>query len=302
MPGQNLVEQYGRPPTTASPALRSCGPPLVVWGLAGWQRVPDTPLHPPCSQMYSMAAFMAILATASAFQAPALQLSAARLMSVRMQEAAAEGAVDAAVAEEEEAPTPPPAPVSSPKVMSEALPFVERPTTLDGRVLAGDVGFDPLGFSNHELGPFDTPEAHLGWMREAEIKHGRICMLGTVGWIAADLGLRAPGVPAELKAASLSSYAAHDVAVADGRLLMLLILCGVFEIAGSAAIKATLDGKREPGEFALVGFMGKLTADPKKLAALKQAEIKHCRLGMMAFSGIATQTAVQGGTIGFPYF
>ena len=29
----------------------------------------------------------------------------------------------------------------------------------------------------------------------------------------------------------------------------------------------------------------------KKLAALKQAEIKHCRLGMMAFSGLATQTA-----------
>ena len=174
---------------------------------------------------------------------------------------------------------------------STALPFAARPAALDGS-MAGDVGFDPMGFSNYELGPFDSQAEHMGWMREAEIKHGRICMLGVVGWIAADLGLRAPGVPGELKAASLTSFAAHDVAVTDGRMLMLLIACGVFEIAGSAAIKATLDGKREPGDFALTGFMSKAAADPKKLAALKQAEIKHCRLAMMAFGGIATQLSL----------
>ena len=218
--------------------------------------------------------------------------------------------------------------------MSEALPFVECPQYLDG-TMAGDVGFDPLGLSDYTKGPFDTPAEHLGWMREAEIKHGtpclreritttervadarrpthppcappppafvagRICMIGTVGWIAVDLGLRAPGVPAELRSAAVTSYAAHDIAVGDGRLLMLMILCGVFEIAGSAAIAATLAGKREPGDFALLGGFSKV--DGKRMAALKQAEIKHCRLGMMAFGGIATQTAVQGGEIGFPYF
>ena len=183
-----------------------------------------------------------------------------------------------------------------------ALPFTETPAALDGS-MPGDVGFDPMGFSDPSLGPFDSAEAHMGWMREAEIKHGRICMLGTVGWISTDLGLRAPGVPAELKSASLTSFAAHDVAVSDGRLLMLLIVCGVFEIAGSAAIQATIEGKRAPGDFALMGGFSK--ADDKKLAALKQAEIKHCRLGMMAFSGLATQTAVAsaaGGVMTFPYF
>ena len=50
---------------------------------------------------------------------------------------------------------------------------------------------------------------------------GRVCMLATVGWIVQDLGLRAPGMPAELKAAT--SFQAHDVAVSDGRLLMLLM-------------------------------------------------------------------------------
>ena len=186
---------------------------------------------------------------------------------------------------------------------STALPFAPRPAALDGS-MPGDVGFDPLGFSNYELGPFENSVAHMGWMREAEIKHGRVCMLAVVGWIAADCGLRAPGVPAELKDKALTSFAAHDVAVADGRLLMLIILCGVFEIAGSAGIKATIEGKRRPGDFALVGAASKLMADEKKAAALMQAEIKHCRLAMMALGGIATQTAVasaSGGSVAFPY-
>lgn len=31
---------------------------------------------------------------------------------------------------------------------SEAIPFLEKPPMLDGK-MAGDVGFDPLGFSNN---------------------------------------------------------------------------------------------------------------------------------------------------------
>jgi hypothetical protein len=31
---------------------------------------------------------------------------------------------------------------------SEAVPFLEKPPMLDGK-MAGDVGFDPLGFSNN---------------------------------------------------------------------------------------------------------------------------------------------------------
>lgn len=178
---------------------------------------------------------------------------------------------------------------------SEALPFSDCPAALDGS-MAGDVGFDPLGFSDWELGPFESQAAHMGWMREAELKHGRVCMLATVGWIANDQGLGAYGLPAELK--GLSSYQAHDAAVAQGSLIILLIMCGVVEIAGAGGIAATLVGKREAGDFALTGGFGK---DPAQMAKLKQSEVKHARLAMMAFSGIATQSAVNGG-IGFPYF
>ena len=54
---------------------------------------------------------------------------------------------------------------------SAAMPFMDKPAGLDGS-MPGDIGFDPFGFSNHELGPFDTPAEHMAWMREAELKHG----------------------------------------------------------------------------------------------------------------------------------
>lgn len=183
---------------------------------------------------------------------------------------------------------------------SEALPFAERPAGLDADMYtgfngpAGDKGFDPLGFSNHEIGPFDTAQEHMAWIREAEIKHGRICMLAVVGWIAVDLGFVGPGLPAGLR--GLSSFQAHDAAVEQGPLIVLMMFCGVFEIAGSGGLAASLKGERVPGDFALTGGFGKSETELRKL---RENEIAHCRLAMMAFSGIVTQAGL-GATV-FPY-
>jgi hypothetical protein len=55
---------------------------------------------------------------------------------------------------------------------SVALPFDKRPVNLDGS-LAGDVGFDPVGFSNNP--PKDWliggENSSIKWYREAEIVH-----------------------------------------------------------------------------------------------------------------------------------
>jgi len=132
---------------------------------------------------------------------------------------------------------------------SQSLPFLEQPAGLDGS-MAGDVGFDPLGFSSSGI--------PLGWMREAELKHGRVCMLAVVGWIVVDSGLRAPGLHSGDKMFDVAtSYAAHDVAVDTGGMWFLLMVCGVLEIAGVAGIAATLNGNRVPGDFALTGGLGK---------------------------------------------
>eukprot|EP00972_Heterocapsa_arctica_P044348 6547551-Heterocapsa_arctica.AAC.1 len=52
--------------------------------------------------------------------------------------------------------------------MSKAVPFLPASPALEGYVGEED-GFDPMGISL----AFDT-----AWLREAELKHGRVCMLG----------------------------------------------------------------------------------------------------------------------------
>merc|ERR1712216_610413 len=99
---------------------------------------------------------------------------------------------------------------------SDSLPFMEEPAHLAGMV--GNVGFDPMGLS--------TPQ-NIKWMREAELKHGRMCMLAWTGYVAVDLGLRFPGA----RYAELNSFNAHDV-VAKKELFLLLLWVGTFETIG----------------------------------------------------------------------
>merc|ERR1719491_1604381 len=54
-----------------------------------------------------------------------------------------------------------------------SMPFMARPSALDG-TMAGDAGFDPLGFARDEQ--------DLMNYREAEIKHARLAMLAAAGW------------------------------------------------------------------------------------------------------------------------
>eukprot|EP00960_Hanusia_phi_P053421 762062-Hanusia_phi.AAC.4 len=66
--------------------------------------------------------------------------------------------------------------------MSEAIPFLEKPKKLDSS-MPGYAGFDPLGFSDY----YDVK-----WLQEAEIKHGRICMLAVVGMVTSSCGCSRP--------------------------------------------------------------------------------------------------------------
>jgi len=108
---------------------------------------------------------------------------------------------------------------------SKSLPFLDAPGSLDGS-FAGDIGFDPLGLS--EI-PFDFSQlvvprqfsgrpssatlATLYWMREAEVKHGRVAMLAVLGCVAVDLGARLPGAAF---AGVRDALGAHDVMVGGG--------------------------------------------------------------------------------------
>jgi hypothetical protein len=85
-------------------------------------------------------------------------------------------------------------PARVPRVPRASPPVME--TIKDLEVLAKDlnpvVGFyDPLKLSEGEFWG-DSNEATIGWIRQAEIKHGRIAMAGFVGFIVHSNGIHFP--------------------------------------------------------------------------------------------------------------
>nr|7Y7B_b Chain b, ACPI-14 [Chroomonas placoidea]7Y8A_b Chain b, ACPI-14 [Chroomonas placoidea] len=154
-----------------------------------------------------------------------------------------------------------------------AVPFLERPPMLDGSY-AGDIGFDPVGFSNY----FD-----LRWLREAELKHGRVCMLGVVGFLVQEF------VTLPMFSNGVTPVDDFFVVPATG-LWQIFFTIGFVE-AFSNGFKLTpsdmFADDRAPGDL---GFdplgCGK---DPAALARRQLVEVKNGRLAMIAFGGMLHQ-------------
>merc|ERR1712241_53517 len=163
------------------------------------------------------------------------------------------------------------------KRYSASVPFLLHPKQLDGWV-GGEKGFDPLGTT-------DAIPVYI--MREAELKHGRVCMLATIGWIATDLGARLPAEWCQ----NVSTLQAHDAAVASGNMGWMLGMVGTIEVYSIWLLFKGWGGdiKREAGDF----FVGKnfLPKDKKAADEMRLKELENGRLAMLAFSGIVTQAA-----------
>lgn len=199
---------------------------------------------------------------------------------------------------------------------SKACPWLPRPRALDGS-MAGDVGFDPFylssipkDFAGLIQPPSWEPTGGLPtiyWMREAELKHCRLSMLAVAGWLATDGAFGFPiRFPGEIySVASIpNSYSAHDVLVEQGSMRVLLMAVGILEICSAACLVQVSKGEleREAGNFGFdpLGFMkGKSAADQQ---TMKLKEVNNGRLAMLAFGGIATQTALSDATHNLPYF
>jgi len=230
--------------------------------------------------MYSKVAMMALIGSAEALNAaPVLRgsaLATPRMAPLRMDEAAAP-----AKKETEAEPAPPPAPPPAPEY-SQALPFLTRRASLGPKgALVGDVGFDPLGF---------TEVLPLEWLREAEIKHCRVAMMAVVGFIFTDF-YTLPGY-------EFTTLEAHDAGVANGSMSQLLLWIGLLEVVSTISIDQMLRGSgREPGDYGFdpIGMI----SDPKKKANMQMKEIANGRLAMFAFGGMVTQSVLTGNS--FPY-
>jgi len=170
---------------------------------------------------------------------------------------------------------------------SKSLPFLPKPYNLKGWV-GEETEFDPLNFSE----TFD-----MKWLREAELKHGRVSMLAAVGFYAQQY-ITFPGMtetPDALQALStapISAIAALVLFVGytesktyEGKMTML----DMFE-----------DPDRVPGDFNFGSgvLKGKSATE---VYDMKLKELNNGRLAMFAIFGMVGHNAVVKGPL-FPTF
>jgi len=169
---------------------------------------------------------------------------------------------------------------------SRSMPFLPVPPKLKGWI-GEEQEFDPLGFSDL----FD-----IRFLREAELKHGRVCMLATVGFVAQQY-ITIPGfqpTPNSVNAVS----AAPSSAMAT-----LLFLIGYIEsesYGGKITMLDMFEGTgRDPGNWGLGAGLLKGKSE-EEIKDVKLKELNNGRLAMIALGGMIAHNAVVEGPL-FPF-
>merc|ERR1712216_942210 len=139
----------------------------------------------------------------------------------------------------------------------------------------------------------------IKWMREAEIKHGRVAILATIGYTYPEMPWFAQAFPGD--AYSHSNPIKAALAVPPEAWAQVVLFCGVMEWSlngGRVTMMTMFDGtSRAPGDFGWdpMGLMS-----PANEERMKMRELQHGRLAMIAIGGMihgsfVTGTGVFGG-------
>lgn len=184
------------------------------------------------------------------------------------------------------------------------FPMLLSPEPLDG-TYAGDVGFDPLGFAS------DSDK--LASMREAEIKHARLAMLGVIGWPSSELWhnnlaefLDLDSILAENgKAPSvLNGGLSNEWIIGTG--VIAIIIGGLLEFGAMNKGDKTKPGDYNFDPLRLYSFRSsfgldtiteKLSAEEKIARAkydMEYCEIRHGRAAMLGILGMVLQEYISG--------
>jgi hypothetical protein len=175
------------------------------------------------------------------------------------------------------------------------------------------VGFwDPLG-----LVPFDVKPETIGFLRHAEIKHGRVAMSAFVGYCVQSNGIHFPWNIQGNFGYDLPTVSFGDIAAAGGPAdqwdalstaakVQILCVIGFLEMWGETSAALEMDGQKhyvrggKPGYFPKLserfphpvplnlwdpfGFTSKMSAERKEKALL--AEVNNGRLAMIGIFGL----------------
>merc|ERR1719266_2699849 len=146
--------------------------------------------------------------------------------------------------------------------------------------------FDPLGLSA------DGDSATFLRRRETEIKHGRVCMLATMGYITPELTGKFPGMLSPSQGLTFDSIPNGLGAISKVPGLgwgQIVLYCAAVEAAGAN------NRGDAPGDF---GWKLITSDDPEVKNKKLAAEIANGRLAMMAIIGMFFQDGLTGSAWG----
>ena len=205
-----------------------------------------------------MLSIPAIAPTALAMRAP---------MNIKMQ-------VDAEVA----APPPP-----TPSEILKSMPGVTGPFGF----------FDPLGYSEAD----DLTEGKARFYREAELKHGRVAMLASLGFLVGEQFHPLWGGNVDVP-----SYIAFQETPLQAVFFPVVLSLAVFEVFSVFTFESPKEGLwsiKSDHQAGDLGFdpLGLKPTDPTELAEMQSKELNNGRLAMIAIAGMVGQELATGGKL-----
>jgi len=149
--------------------------------------------------------------------------------------------------------------------------------------------FDPFGLAG--VGSDET----FAWFRAAELKHSRVAMLASTGFLVQSAGIHFPFMLSkDISCESLSSLKAFDqwAQVPDAGKAQILLGCLVCEIATESQGTHYMKGGALPTlVFPPVDFSG---VDAVTLKRKQTAELNNGRLAMIAIMSFIAETNIPG--------
>jgi len=150
-------------------------------------------------------------------------------------------------------------------------------------------GFDPLG-----LATLGSPET-LAWFRAAELKHGRVAMLATTGYLVQGAGYHWPGMlSSKVSFESLSTMKPLDawaMVPDEGKSQIVFSIFLAELISESQGTHYTKGGELPVIVFPPIDFTG---VDPEIVALKRSRELNNGRLAMIAIMSFCAAANIPG--------
>lgn len=141
----------------------------------------------------------------------------------------------------------------------------------------------------HDQAPTAFP--HAQWLREAELKHGRICMLASIGAFTGQQGFVIPGYTALADPVQNLNHFVTDYPLAFAQIFLSI---GLIEGAAFPGDMWFGKSEREPGDIGYDPIGAKKKQTPAQKAKTQLQELKHGRLAMIAMAAYTSEHWIPG--------